>query len=77
VLRGFGGAEFDKNDSLVGGCIKLGDGLNGKERVAPLPPRREEALADHAIYQGFRWWRGQDLNLRPSGYEPSQGGVGP
>jgi hypothetical protein len=36
VLRGFGGAEFDKNDSLVGGCIKLGDGLNGKERVAPL-----------------------------------------
>src|SRR6056297_3925858 len=35
-------------------------------------PGRDEALADLAIYQGFRWWRGQDLNLRPSGYEPDE-----
>ncbi len=29
----------------------------------------EKALADLAIYQGFLEWRGQDVNLRPSGYE--------
>ena len=32
----------------------------------------EKALADLAIYQGFPEWRGQDLNLRPSGYEPDE-----
>ena len=25
-----------------------------------------------ALTCDFRWWRGQDLNLRPSGYEPAQ-----
>jgi hypothetical protein len=28
-----------------------------------------KALADLAIFQGLLSWRGQDLNLRPSGYE--------
>jgi hypothetical protein len=45
-------------------------------RAVPALWITKEALADHAIYQGFRWWRGQDLNLRPSGYEPTQAGVG-
>ena len=33
-------------------------------------------LSERAVYQGFRWWRGQDLNLRPSGYEALRGHAG-
>ena len=36
-----------------------------RERVPPGP----------ALRQRFRWWRGEDLNLRPSGYEPQEGAL--
>jgi hypothetical protein len=41
-------------------------------RAVPAMSVTKEALADLAINQGSRWWRGQDLNLRPSGYEPDE-----
>ena len=42
-------------------------------RAVPAMSVTKEALADLAINQGSRWWRGQDLNLRPSGYEAEIG----
>jgi hypothetical protein len=32
---------------------------------------RERIPLGPALRQCFRWWRGEDLNLRPSGYEPA------
>ena len=41
--------------------IRLQTARWGFPRVSKIP-----------IYLVFLWWRGQDLNLRPSGYEPDE-----
>ncbi|MCR9060519.1 MAG: hypothetical protein NXI02_24495 [Rhodobacteraceae bacterium] len=34
--------------------------------------RRSQNLIKYMNFKGLFWLRGQDLNLRPSGYEPSE-----
>jgi len=37
---------------------------------------RPSPLSGKGLYPALLWWRGQDLNLRPSGYEAPQSRVG-
>src|SRR6202043_1542698 len=41
-------------------------GLNAKPLVRRLCPMHETRRP------AFQWWRGHDLNVRPSGYEPDE-----
>jgi hypothetical protein len=34
--------------------------------------RDSPQVGESRLNRGYRWWRGQDLNLRPSGYEPDE-----
>ena len=73
-------ATVSRGSHTVGGVLRdvLGALALTSARPAQPPVRRfvrsrlwstTKALADPAICQGLLSWRGQDLNLRPSGYE--------
>ena len=44
-------------------------GLRSEEAAGPSLPRNEKSQALHKGVPEILWLRGQDLNLRPSGYE--------
>ena len=47
----------------------MGRGLRSEEAADSSLPRNEKSQALHKGVPEILWLRGQDLNLRPSGYE--------
>ena len=54
----------------AGACRRHAAGNLPACQIAGL--RNEKALENINVFKGFLWLRGQDLNLRPSGYEPDE-----
>ena len=50
----------------------MGRGLRSEEAADSSLPRNEKSQALHKGVPEILWLRGQDLNLRPSGYEPDE-----
>ena len=69
------------DDTKVSRCVVVGPDLRvmrhhvGDETAALRHHFRHHMQKARCMRTGpdlhFRWWRGQDLNLRPSGYEPA------
>ena len=59
-------------DWMIGGLETATTKANGWIATAVVPPRNDKKRLVLKTQVFFKWLRGQDLNLRPSGYEPDE-----